>query len=82
MYSIFSVNIDLTIITHLLQFYRNKDFTITITYHLKGFKKLSLNDVASFVAQLWCMKVSALCNAWFKQGITQTAVVGVRSVLA
>ena len=29
----------------------------------QGFKKLSLNDVASFVAQLWCIKLSAMCQA-------------------
>ena len=29
----------------------------------QGFKKLSPDDVASFVAQLWCLKVSAMCQA-------------------
>mgnify|MGYP001801004459 CR=1 FL=1 len=29
----------------------------------KGFKILSLNDVVSFIAQLWCIKVSAMCQA-------------------
>ena len=29
----------------------------------RGLTKLSINDVASFVAQLWCLKVSAMCQA-------------------
>ena len=28
----------------------------------QGFK-MSLNDVALFIAQLWCIKVSAMCQA-------------------
>ena len=33
------------------------------SYLDQGSKKLSLNDVASFVAQLWCLKVSAMGKA-------------------
>ena len=36
----------------------------------QGFKILSLNDVALFIAQLWCIKVSAMCQAYYLQGIT------------
>ena len=37
--------------------YKNLSFESSLD---QGFKKLSLNDVASFVAQLWCLKAKSI----------------------
>ena len=50
-----------TIVKHGIYKYNKISFESSLD---QVFKKLSLNDVASFVEQLWCLKVSDMFQAY------------------